>query len=308
MADRITFYMLSPNGAPPRCVALSRSLIAGFALLFLLVLAALSALLYDYGRLRTASLETRHLRSRLALKTDQLAFQQKQIDTFAREINHLKSRLMALGEFERRIRVVAGLQTDDGTAGFLGIGGSLPEELATGTGQARKRTALMREMHHQMGGLEMATKDRTMGFDRLMEELKSQKNLLACKPSIRPAEGIFSSGFGSRECPFTGLPEFHSGLDIANHQGTPILATADGTITFVGEKGPMGRIVVINHGHGLVTRYAHIDEALKKQGDRVKRGDVVARMGNTGRSTGPHVHYEVRINGVPVDPTDHILN
>jgi murein DD-endopeptidase MepM/ murein hydrolase activator NlpD len=70
----------------------------------------------------------------------------------------------------------------------------------------------------------------------------------------------------------------------------------------------MGRIIVINHGHGIVTRYAHIDKALKQQGDRVKRGDVVAQMGNTGRSTGPHVHYEVRINGVPVNPRDHILN
>lgn len=306
--DRITFYMLSPNGASPKRIALSKRLIAFFTICCLALLVALSAVIYDYYHLKTASLENHHLKARLARKENQLAFQQKQIDTFAGEINGLKSRLVALGEFERQIRVVAGLQVDDREKGLFGIGGSLPEDLSGGSALSRKQTGLMREMHHQMEGLEMASRDRARGFEHLISALKSKKNLLASKPSIRPAEGIFSSGFGSRECPFTGLPEFHSGLDIANHKGTPVLATADGIVSFVGEKGPMGRIIVINHGHGIVTRYAHIDKALKQQGDRVKRGDVVAQMGNTGRSTGPHVHYEVRINGVPVNPRDHILN
>lgn len=308
MGDRITFYMLSAKGAPPRSVTAPKALVAAIAVFSLVILAAFSVGIYDYYQLKTDALQTRRLQTQLTLKDDELALQQKQIQSFAREINALKSRLLALGEFERQIRVLAGLQTEDRKDGLLGIGGSLPEDLSPGEALSRKNAGLVREMHDQMAGLEMASVNRATGFEGLMRALKSRKNLLACKPSIRPAEGIVSSGFGSRESPFTGLPEFHSGLDIANHKGTPIVATADGTVAFVGDKGPLGRMIVINHGHGLVTRYAHIDKALKKQGDAVKRGDVVAQMGSTGRSTGPHVHYEVRLNGVPVNPRDHILN
>ena len=104
------------------------------------------------------------------------------------------------------------------------------------------------------------------------------------------------------------MTEFHKGLDIAARQGTPILATANGKITFADSKGQLGKVVFINHGHGIVTRYAHLSKILKKEGDIVKRGDKIALMGNTGRSTGPHLHYEVRLNGVPVDPKKYILN
>ncbi len=97
-------------------------------------------------------------------------------------------------------------------------------------------------------------------------------------------------------------------MDIANRKGTAILATANGIVSFAGKKGPMGNVVVIDHGHGMITRYAHLSEALKKQGDTVKRGDIIAQMGNSGRSTGPHLHYEVHLNGVPVNPVTYILN
>ena len=308
MGDRITFYMLSAGGAPPRTVTAPRSLIVAIALFFLAILAALSVGGYDYYHLKTASLQTHRLQAQLDVRDDELALQRQQFQSFSKKINALKSRLLVLGEFERQIRVVAGLQIDDRAGGLPGIGGSLPEDLSAAGALSRKHAGLVREMHDQMAGLEMASRDQATGFEDLMQGVKSRKNLLACKPSIRPADGIFSSGFGSRESPFTGLPEFHSGLDIANHKGTPILATADGTVTFVGDKGPLGKVIVINHGHGLVTRYAHIDKALKNRGESVKRGDVVAQMGSSGRSTGPHVHYEVRINGVPVNPRDHILN
>jgi murein DD-endopeptidase MepM/ murein hydrolase activator NlpD len=308
MGDRITFYMLSAKGAPPRSVTAPKALVAAIALFSLAILAVLSVGIYDYRQLKAEALQTRRLRSQLTLKDDELALQHKQIQNFAREINALKSRLLTLGEFERQIRVVAGLPVDDRKNGLMGIGGPLPEDLSATAALSLKHAGLVREMHDRMDGLEMASRDRAAGFEGLMRALESRKNLLACKPSIRPAEGIVSSGFGSRECPFTGLPEFHSGLDIANHKGTPIVATADGTVTFVGDKGPLGLTIVVNHGHGIVTRYAHIDKALKKQGDAVKRGDVVAQMGSSGRSTGPHVHYEVRINGAPVNPGDHILN
>ena len=124
----------------------------------------------------------------------------------------------------------------------------------------------------------------------------------------RPALGWPTSKFGYRHSPFTGKREFHKGLDIANRKGSPIVATADGIVTFTGRKGLLGEVLVVDHGHGIVTRYAHLDKIISKKGTRVERGQVIAHMGNSGRSTGPHLHYEVRLNGVPVNPTKYILN
>jgi murein DD-endopeptidase MepM/ murein hydrolase activator NlpD len=145
-------------------------------------------------------------------------------------------------------------------------------------------------------------------MEKLLGALTQQRNRLACTPSIRPAKGWISSQFGYRTSPFTGRREFHSGIDIANNHGTSIIATADGVVSFVGKKHLLGNLVVIDHGHGLVTRFAHLDDALVKRGEKVKRGAVIAKMGNTGRSTGPHLHYEVRLNGLPVNPVQYILN
>jgi murein DD-endopeptidase MepM/ murein hydrolase activator NlpD len=97
-------------------------------------------------------------------------------------------------------------------------------------------------------------------------------------------------------------------LDIAYRKGSPIVATADGVVTYAGTKGLLGLVLVIDHGHGIVTRYAHLDEIIHNKGARVERGEIIAHMGNTGRSTGPHLHYEVRLNGIPVNPVKYILN
>jgi murein DD-endopeptidase MepM/ murein hydrolase activator NlpD len=135
---------------------------------------------------------------------------------------------------------------------------------------------------------------------------------LASTPAIRPLSGDakswVTSRFGYRKSPFTGRREFHKGLDIASRKGTPILATADGVVTFAGKKGLLGMTIVIDHGHGMKTRYGHNHELLKKRGDKVKRWEPIALMGSSGRSTGPHTHYEVHLNGIPVNPEKYILN
>ena len=100
----------------------------------------------------------------------------------------------------------------------------------------------------------------------------------------------------------------HKGLDISNRVGTPICAPARGTVTFVGADGGYGTCVMIDHGNNIVTRYAHLQKALVREGQYVQRGDVIAALGNTGRSTGPHLHYEVIVGGIPVNPMRYILN
>jgi murein DD-endopeptidase MepM/ murein hydrolase activator NlpD len=125
---------------------------------------------------------------------------------------------------------------------------------------------------------------------------------------LRPTKGWISSDFGYRISPFTGRREFHNGLDIATREGTPIIAPADGVVTFAANKWLIGNMITIDHGHGMVTQYGHLKEFVAKKGDHVKRGQVIAKVGNTGRSTGPHVHYMVRLNGVPVNPEKYILD
>jgi len=132
---------------------------------------------------------------------------------------------------------------------------------------------------------------------------------LACTPSIRPIRGGWiTSKFGYRISSFTGLKEFHNGLDIGAATGTLIYATADGIASHTAKERYIGKVVLINHGYGMATRFGHLDEILVKKGQKVKRGDVIGKVGNTGRSTGPHVHYEVRLNGVKVNPIKYIMN
>lgn len=139
------------------------------------------------------------------------------------------------------------------------------------------------------------------------ELLADQKSFLAALPTRKPAVGYFTSGFGIRRSPFGGRTKMHEGLDIANRPGTQIKAPADGVVTFANTKSGYGQTVILDHGYGLETWYGHTRKILVTKGQHVKRGDTVALLGNSGRSTGPHVHYEVRVHGTPVDPLSYIL-
>jgi murein DD-endopeptidase MepM/ murein hydrolase activator NlpD len=136
---------------------------------------------------------------------------------------------------------------------------------------------------------------------------EDQQALLASAPAIWPARGWVTSDFGYRLDPYTAERKHHLGLDIANAVGTPIVAPADGTCVYAAFESGYGNVVVLDHGNGIKTRYGHLKQIDVRVGDRVRRGDLIGQLGNTGRSTGPHLHYEVRINGVPENPRKFIL-
>ncbi|MFQ5852434.1 MAG: peptidoglycan DD-metalloendopeptidase family protein [Candidatus Binatia bacterium] len=133
------------------------------------------------------------------------------------------------------------------------------------------------------------------------------EGLIRSIPSEWPIRGWVSSRFGRRRSPWTGKPEFHNGTDIANRRGTPVRAPADGVVEFVGKSAGKGRYIVLDHGQGLTTHYGHLSKIYVKQGDRVHKNQKIANVGNTGRSTNPHLHYEVRVNDIPIDPRRHLL-
>ena len=136
---------------------------------------------------------------------------------------------------------------------------------------------------------------------------QKQSLLLSSTPSIYPVHGLLGNGYGWRRDPFTGMRDFHQGLDLVAPIGTKVVAPADGIVTKVGPSGGFGNSVFISHGYGIITRYGHLASYNVKVGQRVKRGDVVALVGTTGRSTGPHLHYELLVHQRNVDPIKYIL-
>lgn len=145
-------------------------------------------------------------------------------------------------------------------------------------------------------------------LDALEKHFKSRQIVLESTPSIWPVRGVFASGFGMRRDPISGAHSFHKGIDIFADTGTPIIASAGGTISFAANKGGYGLHVIVDHGFGVKTRYAHMSKCDVEVGQKVKRGDRLGLVGSTGRSTGPHLHYEVIVGGVPQHPKRYILD
>lgn len=308
MRNKITFILLSGNGSRIRQFSSSKVALAAGALLSIVIMIGMGLLVQDYLNLKQAAAQVSQLQTKVAARDAEIVHQKRQIECFANEINQLKLNLVALDSFEKKIRVIANLEKPDDEENLFGVGGAAPEDLDTGASLRRDQSGLIRSMHDQVEQLERASYSQESDFTSLLDQLNEKKNLLACTPSIRPAKGWISSHFGYRISPFTGRRELHAAYDIANREGSKIIAPANGVVTFAGKKGSYGNLLIIDHGYGLVTRYGHIKKFEVKKGAKVHRGDIIAKMGNTGRSTGPHVHYEVRLNGVPVNPEKYILN
>ncbi|MBT8338767.1 MAG: M23 family metallopeptidase [Desulfatitalea sp.] len=308
MSKRYTVLVMDDKGSPVREARLSKRLIRALAAVLIVSLSVLGIGTYQYSRLYRSMTEKDRMQAELQAQQAGMEQQRKQIQAFALEINELKSSLMALNQFEQKIRILANIEHKTDQASLFAIGGSMPDDLDGDLALNEDHDRLVREMHEQIGQVSQASAVQQHSFETLLDDLKDKRNLLAATPSLHPTKGWISSDFGYRVSPFTGRREFHKGLDIANRKGTPIIAPADGVVTYADKKWLMGNMITIDHGYGLLTRYGHISTLVKKKGDRVRRGEVIAKMGNTGRSTGPHLHYEVRLNGVPVDPMKYILD
>ncbi len=201
-----------------------------------------------------------------------------------------------LGDFEQRTRklaIVAGLDNITSDPG-AGIGGeSLYSEI-----QPPQKLELLR--------------DRAEGLDSALAEvaggLENREHLANSRPSIAPVRGIFTSSFGWRVDPVTRQRASHTGIDIATNPGRPVQATADGLVIHAGRHGGLGNAVFVKHAYDVVTRYGHLSSIEVTPGQRISRFDTVGRVGNTGKSTGYHLHYEVLVGGKPVNPLIYMLD
>lgn len=232
-----------------------------------------------------------------------------QVDKLSQQVKNFESEMARLERFENKLRVITALENSPKSIEKnWGIGG--PYGLTTSsytTSLEREAVSMLQRISGDLEQLDRQAKIQTISFQELDEYFKNQTSLLSSTPSIWPTRGWVTSGFGFRKSPFTGLREKHEGWDIAARSGSTIRASADGVVVVAGREHGYGKMLEIDHGYGIVTRYGHNSKNLVKVGDKIKRGKKIALVGNTGRSTGPHLHYEVLLNGVPVNPKNYIL-
>ena len=168
---------------------------------------------------------------------------------------------------------------------------------------------LVASLQDKLNLLEREIVVESRSFDRLADLARKNSDRIACVPAIQPVSELnlkqMASGYGRRVDPVYGTVKFHEGMDFSCNVGTPVYATGNGTVVKAEWASGYGNLVEIDHGYGYVTRYAHLSELLVKLGQKVNRGDLIAKSGNTGKSTGPHVHYEVRLRGVAQNPVNY---
>ncbi len=225
---------------------------------------------------------------------------QQQINALAARLGMIQAHVRRLDAAGERILTISGIDAKEFNFGEApAIGG--PEKTLDDT-------------NSDINSLDEAFKDVNLSLQSREQQLKVLESLLMDKHmgveryiSGRPTtKGWLSSFYGERSDPFTGKPAWHAGVDFAGKEGDPVIATAAGVVSWVGHRSGYGLLVEINHGDGLVTRYGHNKKALVNKGDVVKKGQTISEMGNSGRSTGAHVHYEVIKNGRPTDPTPYV--
>ena len=252
MRKKISFVILGSSGAPAKQVCTSKAAIHLFGALLLGVFVAVGYIVYDYYHLRETTAQLQNREVYLTSQMEEIRQQRKQIQDFAAEINGLKAQLLALNNFEKKIRIIANIEKSNEAGNIFGVGGSIPDDLDAQIPLKEKHNSLMRDMHEQIEQLSRASGSQQEELESLLRSLQDQQNLLASTPAIRPvSRGVKSwvtSRFGYRKSPFTGRRELHKAYDIAARHGTPILATADGVVTFSGKKGLYGNVSIIDHG------------------------------------------------------------
>lgn len=312
MKKRISFLIVDHSESNFKRFTTTRFLLS--ALFFVMVGTGIAVTLtaYDYVRLRKSEPYTSQLEQQIAAQSAEIKNRRQQLETLVSGIDGLRSKMLALSELEDKICQIAGgagtrANIQSGADSFDGMGGPLPEDSDLQQMISGKDDALQ-QIHYQLRLLEENSTVQIEQLESVLDYLATHRKLFDCTPSLRPSRGRLTAGYGYRKSPFNGRRELHKGLDIAGPSGTPILATADGVVSFVGRKKDFGRVMEIDHGRGIITRYSHCKKLLKKRGTKVKRGETIATMGSSGRSTGSHLHYEVRLNGIPLDPAKFILN
>ena len=270
---------------------------------------SLAGLSYEFGmkkgvaRAQAAeeTLAAEEARERAEALADMAVEAERRLESMTLLLAELQSRVTRLDAVGMNLTQSAGLEPGEFN---FDMAPALGGPLMTSQEDARE---LIPALEGELFALSTALDDREVQLDILSELIQGEQVKSDATPSGRPIlSGWLSSRYGTRIDPFSGKKAWHEGVDFAGKAGSDIVAVASGVVSWSGERYGYGKMVEVAHGDGVITRYAHNQENHVKEGDMVRRGDVVALMGNSGRSTGPHVHFEVHKNGRPVDPASYL--
>ncbi len=297
-----TVIVVSDHDAPVKRYHVQKSYLVQLGVGVLLLVGMVLGGTIHYMQVAQDAAENRILR-------DENLTLRSQLKSVRERIEHIGSTLDRVERFDQKLRAVTMLSDPQRN---LAMGPTEPEPGTTSPTTDTQFTQLTttETPNALMGRLDRLSAEATrqeQSLQELQAYFQDQKSLLASTPSIWPARGWVTSDFGSRLDPYTADRVMHQGLDIAAPHGKEVYSPSDGTVVFAGLEGGYGNVIVIDHGYGIKTRYGHLAKILVKPGEKVKRGALIAAVGNTGRSTGPHLHYEVRVNGIPQNPRKFIL-
>lgn len=270
-------------------------ILLGSAIVFSL---AMIAFLVDYFTMTVTRVKYRELQKQTRRQEETLA-------TYRTQVQGLQKTIAKTESYVKKLNVYAGLKdTDKITETGLGGGGDPAEDPGSGPSEAPPQQELNLS---QIQDLSRKADSLQKNLMTLNDFFESNSVLLASTPSIWPTVGWVAGGFGYRTDPFTQKRQFHNGIDIATSYGNQIIAPADGIVVETKTDRITGKAVVISHGWGVTTHFFHLDKWLVRPGQKVKRGDVIGQVGKTGKATGPHLHYEVRVNDKAQNPISYIL-
>lgn len=287
-AKKFAILIIPEGSHRVRRFSLRRGALQALAAMLALVVLALGWVLVDYGRTTLDRNELQRLRA-------QNRIQETELRRLSGSLETLREEMVVLAQNDARVRVMAQLSRPKADV-LAGIGG--PPE--------RDATTDFASLQKQIDQIVQAIDLRRESQEEIQAFLSDQRSLQASRPKGWPSRGWLTSGFGMRRSPFSGKPKMHEGIDIAAATGTPVFATADGIVSQAETAAGYGKLVVIDHGYGYKTYYGHNSKLHVKVGQRVRRGERIAAVGNTGSSTGAHLHYEVRLNGVPLNPRKYL--
>jgi len=298
--DYYTLLLLPENGSAIKRFTVSNTVLKALLIVLAVGVMAVSYLSYDYVQIREKSAELSQLRQLTKV-------QKEEIESLAAKIDGFEKAMVDIKHFDKKIRIMTNIEGGREANKYLGMGGPVPEDTIMKSHIAETEKVLIDSIHKNMDQLLEEAKCQEESFKELYDFLKKQRSLLASTPSIWPVVGWVTSEYGYRASPFTGKREFHRGLDIATKMGEDVVAPADGIISQTRKVSDMGNMIRIDHGNGISTCYGHLSKIVVKSGKRVARGEVIGQVGNSGRSTGSHLHYGVRVNGVYVDPRKYLF-
>ena len=286
-----TLMLVPHHGNQVRCLEIPiRYVKAGIAAAGVLGVCLSAGLIHYQYTLNKASSEIAELEQLRQVN----GIQATQLDKLAKTTSVLQDEMGRLNQLDAEIRRLLSKEELPGTSRS---GVVRPNAVHNGEGGPIVKPRA-NELINLVSDIQANAKAREESLKKLRGELAERNARLAATPSIFPASGVITSRFGWR----WGGSDWHPGIDVAADYGTEIYSTADGVVTFSDWNGGYGRQIAVDHGYGYVTSYAHNSENLVKVGQKVKKGDLIAYMGSTGFSTGPHVHYEVKVNGTVVNP------